>query len=833
MESFLRRKLAQASGNILGGAAFQKPVSSYSPIKLPDLCSSFYSIADEPFPQGSGFLDDTVGPSFLSNEGIPALNSPTCTPSECITNNKDENILAQLQEMTKGSDHNSSMLEAHCQSADGSTFTKPLQNDKDISSATAGKADEDCKDFNPCATVSNTSLEKCNLMSAEMKDSTFNVTQDLKERSDSGVNATVDLPNIRERNSTFESVPSQEPKESSDPKLNSTLDIDVPMIKTESGNITVDLAQTHNPKEGSDPPGNATVDIPNLDYTHAKMDSQIDNNSPLNTSTEQPNEKHEGTINIQQHELDEEKPEGSLNSSEDDKTNCPLKKNAEEPNLKVNVTVDIMEQTASAPLYVSGEIVQSNSATLKPGENTFTKHNSTTDLTPPENPVSKSTTVEITPSSSEFTGQANDGSSSDVGTTKSDSNHRETEVETSTTAFVCSIEAPDDCPELKAEEYLQKSGRPGCADRERVPTFDLGNISRNSIFSLDDTVDMRTSLMVTSTPIVFGKESRFELLRDIRPTPMRKRLSVINSIEVQSNDNLVGVSSHDGTDAVQVAENSSQSQKVSANCASNISKTEPANENKPPTKPTVKRQLPQRSSKLSYPKSSLPSRPPSSMHSSVAVKPETIQVPHVPHQSNAVQSSTLLGKKMVQLNKGKNIGAVKNTASASTVKTSMISSVSGYNFTTVSKPPSSGLPQMKPSGLQPPTRKRLSLKTTQTTQSSLEMVQAQSSNKPTGLQGVRTRNSLLPSLGQKHLNNDGLPSAKRKKIAPTAVPTVESDAVLPAEKVHESDCVNCLQHQEKFERCLQELVRLRSECKNWGPLQEKLKTCLEENLSRC
>ncbi|XP_051945084.1 uncharacterized protein LOC127617197 [Xyrauchen texanus] len=829
MESFLKRKIAHASGNILGGAALQKPVSSYSPIKLPNLCSNFYSISDEPFPQGSGFLDDTVGPSYLSNEGIPAPNSPTCTPSKCITNNKDESVLAPLQETTKDSDHNSFRLEAHCQSADGSMFTKPLQNDKYISSATAGRADGDCKVFSPCVTLSSTSLEKCDLMSAEMKNSTFNVTQELKEC----VNAAVDLPDIRERISTFESVPSQEPKESSDPKLNSTMDIDVLMIKTESGNITVDLAQTHNPKEGSETSGNATVDITNLDYTHAKMESQIDNSCPSNTATEQPNKKHEGTINIQQHELDEEKPEESLNSSENNEINCPLTKNAEEPNLKVNVTVDIMEQTASAPLYVSGEIVQSNSATLKTGENTFTKHNSTTYLTPHENLFSKNITVEIKPSSTEFTGQANDGSKSVVGTTKSDSNHKETEVETSTTAFVCSVEAPDDSPELKAEEHLQKSGTAGCGERECVPSFDLGNISRNSIFSLDDTVDMRTSFMVTSTPIVLGKESRFELLRDVNPTPMRKRLSVINSMEVQSNDNLVGVSSHDGADAVLVAENSSQSQMFSANHPSNISKTEPANENKPPKKPTFKRQLPQRSSKLKYPKSSLPPRPLSSMHSSVVVKSKTIQAPQVPHQSNGVQSSTPLGKKMVQLNKEKNIRAVKNTASASTVKTSMVSAVSGYNCTTVSKTSSSGLPQMKPSGLQAPTQKRLALKTIQTTQSSLEKVQAQSSKKPTGLQGVRMRNSLLPSLGQKHMNNDGLPSAKKKKNAPTAVPTVKPDSVLPAEKVHESDCDHCLQHQEKLERCLQELVRLRSECKNWGPLQEKLEMCLEENLSRC
>ncbi|XP_052006161.1 uncharacterized protein si:ch211-126c2.4 [Xyrauchen texanus] len=828
MESFLRWRLAQARGNILGGSALQKPVSSYPPIKLPDLCSSFYSIADEPFPQVSGFLDDTVGPSFLSNEAGTALNSPACTPSESITKHKDEGVLATQQVMTEDSDNNSSKLGAHCQSVDGSMSTKPIQNDKDISSATKFKADEEeCKDFTPCSTESSKSLEKCDLMSVELKNSTFNVTEDLKEQSDSAINSTVDLPNIRERNSTFESVPSQEGAESG-PKLNSTVDIDVPMIKTQSGNTTVDLAQTCNTKVGSDPGGDATVDIPNLDCTHDKVNSHGDNISSPNTTTEQPNEKIEGNINIQQHVLDKEKPEGSLNSTEEHKTNCPITKNAEDPNLKVNVTVDILEQTASAPLHTSGEIVHSSSAALKSDENTFTKNNTTTDLTLPENPVLKNITVEITHSCTELTGQANDGSNSVVGDSKSDSNNREAEVETSIAAFVCSVEAPDDSPELKADESLKNSERPGCAYRECVLSSHMGNISRNSIFSLDDTVDMRTSFMVTSTPIVFGKESRFEILRDVKPTPMRKRLSVINSIEVQSNDSLVGVSTHDGTHPVLVSENSNQSQKVSSNYASGNSKTEPANENKPPTKPTAKGQLPQRSSKLSYPKSCLPPWPQSSLLSSVAVKPKTIQAPQVLHQSNVSSGTLLSNNKMLQHNKGKNTGAAKNTVSTSTVKTSVVSSVSGYNFTAVSRHSSSGLPQMKPSGLQPPTRKRLALKTAQITQSSIETIQAQSSNKPTGIQGMRTRNSLLPSLGQKHMNNDGLPLAKRKKNAPSAQPTVETDSEQPAEGAHKSDCVNCLQHQDKLERCLQELVRLRSECKNWGPLQKKLEMCLEE-----
>ncbi|XP_016148626.1 uncharacterized protein [Sinocyclocheilus grahami] len=804
MEIFLRRKLAQAGGNILSGSSLQKPVSSYQPIKLPDLCSSFYSIADEPFPQVSGFLDDTVGPSFLSNETGTVLNSPACTPSENQAKNKDGGVLAPRKEATNDSGLNCS-LGAHCQSANGSTSTRSPQNEKNITSATVSKADGDCSD----ATVSITSLEKSDLISVELKNSTFDVSQDSKERPVAGINATVDLHNIREKNSTFES---QEPKDGSDPRLNSTLDIDVPNTKTESGNTTVELVQSHDPKEGPDTGVNATVDIPNLDSAQSKNNSCVDNTVPLNTTTEQPNENLEGTIDIQP----QEKLDSSFNSTE-----VNTIKNTEEAHLNVNITVDIVEQTASAPLQPSGEVEQSNSVPIKPAETI--KHNTTTDLTPPEVLVLKDTTVEIKPSSTELADQVN-GASNSVGLTKPTSNSRETEVEISTTAFVCSVDALDDAPELKAEEHHKKTSSPGLADTESIPSSDMGNISRNSIFCLDDTLDMKTSFLVTSTPIVFGKESRFEIMRDVKP---RKRLSVINSIEAQSNDELVCASSHDGTDAVQATESSSQSQKVSATCTLSPSTSEPANESKPPTKLPIKRQLPQLSSKLSYPKSILPPRPQLSVNSTVVVKPKTLLGPPAPRQPDTSSTNLLGNRKTVLMNKGKNIAPVKNIASASTVKTSMVSTVAGYNFTAVAKPSSSGIQQMKPSGLQLPTRKRLALKTPQTTRSSVETVQTQPSNKSTGLPGMRTRSSLLPSVGQKHLNNDGLPSAKRKRIAP-ALSAVESNAVHAAEGAHKPGCVNCLQHQEKLERVIQELIGLRSECKNWRPLHEKLEMCVEE-----
>ncbi|XP_055033453.2 uncharacterized protein [Misgurnus anguillicaudatus] len=753
MESFLRWKLAHSGATILGGSSFKKPVSPYQHLNLPDLCSAAYSIADEPFPEVSGLLDDTVSQSFLANETGTALLS-SCISSERRTEHTNEEI----------------------------------------------------------------SVPRNDTVCEELKNNTFDLKQDLKDQSDACVNATVELHNISEKNKTFEI---QEPTEGSDVRLNSTVDIAVPLKQTESGNVTIEVVQTHDTKEGSDARANATVDIPNVDCTRDITHSCSDNSGPSNITTEMPTEKHEGTLDIQPHELEKEKQEGSLNSTGDANINCPLTKNSEETNMKVNVTVEIVEKSDNASPQVSLEINQSSSQTKMPSDGTFIKPNTTTEI---EGPVLKDTTIEIQCSSTEMTRQTRDGSNSVSNNAETYSNNKETEVETSTTAFVCSVEAPADSPELKKEEHYKKSD---LSDSKCIPSSDAENISRNSLFCLDDTLDMKTSFLVTSTPIVFGKESRFEILRDTKPTPMRKRLSVINSIEVHSNDDLVCGSRHDETNAAQGAVNSSRSLKVSAHGASGHGTSEPANENKPPTKPPVRRQLPQLSSNRNHPKSSLPPRP-STLNSSVAVRPKAIQEPQVSHLPDASSSAQLGNKKAGQLNKGKNIGAVRNIAFANTVKTSMTSSVSGYNFTAVSKPPSSSIPQMKPSGIQPPTRKRLALKTPQAARSCVESIQPQYSNKPTGLPGMRTRSSLLPSLGQKHLNKDDLPSAKRKRIAPTTPPTLESDAVQPAEAAHDSECVNCLQHQAKLEKFLQELLKLRSECKNWGPLHEKLEMCVEE-----
>lgn len=661
MESFLRWKLTQ-TGTILGGSSLQKPISSFQSKKLPDVCSSFYSIQDEPFPQVSGFLDDTVEQSFLANEAGTALNSPACVPSEKVTKHKEEGDVAPRNETANISDLNFSMPGVCSHLADESTSSKSLQNVKDITNVTASKAERNGTDFSNIPTVSITSFEKSDFISAE-KNSTFKLTQDLKERSGANttdtINATVDVHNIK--NTTFESVQSQEPREGSDTRLNSTVDIDVAGIK--SGNATIDLVQSPNTKEDSDTDVNATVDIPNLDCTHDKINSYSDNSGASNTTTERPSEKHDGTIDIQPHELEEVKQDGSPNSTRDAKINHPLTKIAEEANVNVNVTVEIVEQMESAAVQSSGD-VESSSVSVNSGEVTFTKLNTTTELSVPDVPILKNTTIEI---KTETTSQASDVSKSVVGSAEPDSNNRETEVEISTTAFVPSVETASDSLKIKVDECPPKTSKPGFADAECVQNSDTGNISRSSIFCLDDTLDMRTSFMVTSTPIVFGKESRFEILRDVKPTPMQKRLSVINSIEAHSNDELVGTSRHDGTVAVQVTQSSNRSQKVSTHCVSGTA--EPANENKPPTKPIVKRQLPQLSSKLRHPKSGLPPRPQSSMNSAAAVRPKTIQVPNVQHQSDASSSSTLLGnKKAGQLNKVKNIGNVKNAASAGPVK---------------------------------------------------------------------------------------------------------------------------------------------------------------------
>ncbi|XP_068069458.1 uncharacterized protein si:ch211-126c2.4 isoform X3 [Danio rerio] len=952
MESFFRQKL---------GLSLQKPVSSYQ-FKLPELSSSFYSIADEPFPQVSGFLDETVSPSFISNE--TALSTPSCTPSENQRKNKQENV-------TNDSGLNCSLaVQSHFTS--GNASNRSVQTEKDITSVTDCKVDVDAVPSLQALASADTS----GLMSEDLKNSTFDVTQDLKEPSDNGVNVTVDLQNIKEKNGTFDlthnvkdpsdsgttataDLPNikeknstfnmtQDSKEQPDTgeiktvelqnikEKNSTFDFpkDSKVQSEGSAAVTVDLQNikdkngtfnfTEDSNERSDAHTNTTVDLRNIkdknDTFNLTQELKEQSNTGTNRTVDQQSIKEKnGTFNFTEDSKEQsdsrtnttvdlqniKEKNGTFNFTQDSKERCDLATNTtvdlqnikeknstfdltqdskDHCNLGANMTVDVQikdntfnvtpeykEPSDNGISRINGlQNVKEKNNTVDLTHDSGTKENvdlhntkrSTVESQEPKESCDANSTVDLdVPNVKTESGSATvdlvqshdlkEGPETNVDIPNIEITHAKiisssfnsaplsTTTEQPNEKLDGTIDIQDIQPNKKQDGSLNSEDDKRKNSEEAYSKVDItveeeqtgsaafqpsGDISRNSIFSLDETLNMKTNFMFTSTPIVFGKESRFEILRDTKPTPMRKRLSVINSIEVQSNDELVCTSNHDGTDAIQTAERSSQ--RVSATCPANHTTSESANENKPPTKPPMKRRLPQLSSKISYAKSSL-LPPPSSINSSVAVKPKTVRGPQAPHPPNT-SSTPLRGNRRTIQMKTRNIAPVKNTAPVSTVKTSVVSSVPGYNFTAVAKPSNSGIPQMKPSGLQPPTRKRLALKTPQTALSSVDSAPSQPSNKSAALPGMRTRNSLLSSVGQKHSINDGLPSAKRKRIGPAA--SVECDGLHPAEGEHQSGecCVNCLQHKEKLESVLQELKVLRSACKNWGPLHEKLELCIKE-----
>ncbi|XP_056328769.1 uncharacterized protein si:ch211-126c2.4 isoform X2 [Danio aesculapii] len=922
MESFFRRKL---------GSSLQKPVSSYQ-FKLPELSSSFYSIADEPFPQVSGFLDETVSPSFISNE--TALSTPACTPSENQRKSKQENV-------TNDSGLNGSFA-VPCHLASGNASNRSVQNEKDMTSVKDGKVDVDAVPSLQALASADTS----DLMSEDLKNSTFDVTQDLKEPSDNGIIVTVDLQNIKERNGTFDLT--HNVKEPSDSGTTATADL--PNIKENNSIFNL----TQDSKEQPDTGANKTVDLQNIKEKNSTFDFskdskvQSEGNAAVTVDLQNIKEKN-GTFNLTQdlkelsdtgtnRTVDQQNinvKNGTFNFIQDSKEQSDTNTNTSEDlqNIKdkngtFNLTQDLKELSdtgTNRTVYLQNikeknstfDLTQDSKDQCNPGTNTTVDlqiKDNTFNVTPDskepsdngisringlQNVKEKNNTVDLTHDSGtngnvdlhkgknstlesqepKVSCDANSTVDIDVPNLNTESgnatvdlvqshdpkeghkttvdipNIEITHAKTASSSFNSAplnttteqpnekldgtVDIQDIQQNKKQDGSLHSEDDKGKNSEEAHFKVDItveeeqtgsaafqpsGDISRNSIFSLDETLNMKTNFMFTSTPIVFGKESRFEVLRDTKPTPMRKRLSVINSIEAQSNDELVCTSNHDGTDAIQTAECSNQ--KVLTTCPPNHTTSESANENKPPAKPPMKRRLPQLSSKISYAKSSfLP--PPSSINSSVVVKPKTVRGPQAPHPPNTSTTPLRGNRRTIQM-KTRNIAPVKNTAPVCTVKTSVVSSVPGYNFTAIAKPSNSGIPQMKPSGLQPPTRKRLALKTPQTALSSVESAPSQPSNKSAAVPGMRTRNSLLSSVGQKHSINDGLPSAKRKRIGPAASSTVECDGVHPTEGEHQSGCVNCLQHEEKLESVLRELKVLRSDCKNWGPLHEKLELCIKE-----
>ncbi|XP_017562547.1 uncharacterized protein si:ch211-126c2.4 isoform X2 [Pygocentrus nattereri] len=822
MESFHRERCEDASTR-LGVPIFQKHLPTSQALALPDLCSSssFCKISDETLPYISGIFDETVEPSFISDGPGNNVDHPDRSQLRTLTKSQAA-VISGLSSQTKAA--YSSWLSAPVENGHSidlsMSVTSPQNDQKEVTNNTEtspkGGMHDAC--IGSHLPESTSCLGKGDLK-LESKNSTFDMTVDLKDKSST---------------------------------LNSTISLSV---RAESNNITFE--KTQELKETSAPGLGPSVGVNNasLETVHEKHLNSTVENFASNTTTEQLNEKLYRTVDLSQSLSDVPKQEPRNEGpafGEDCEKHGTFTKIPEEAS--GDLTVD-GEQNGSASVNVSAEAGEPSAANPKPADGTFVKHNATTDLTSAEPPTNfknadVNTTMNMTkPPDSQLPAQSEAGGGAAVDDAPPSGPISSVPVMQSSKMVVCSnrtLDIPD--AEIKAEEHQELfRRRNGVSEQEFCLNLD---VSHSSMFSLDDTLEMQSRALVTSTPIVLGRG--FDRLGCAKLMDVQKRLSVINSIDAQSKDDLVGISEHDGSDPsdsnpVCKSETCSQ-MKVSTKCTSNSSTSESAVANKPPSKLAVRRKIPQPSCKSNIPKTQILPRPPTSQATSMVAKPNTVSTTQVPDQPEASSSALRSMKRTVQLSKGKNVAPAKNMLTAGTVRTSVATtSSSGCTLTTVSKP----VTQAKPSGLQPPGRGRLVFKAPAALVCSAESGHPQPINKPTGLPGIRTRSSLLPGFAQKHASSDALPLAKRKRTdmqhhpscaeAPASLKPgrgAQKPVMVPVDskpKKPNTECESCSLLQEKLNtfhqelgEFLQELGRISASCENWLPFQQKFEACLEE-----
>ncbi|KAI4897283.1 hypothetical protein NFI96_024645 [Prochilodus magdalenae] len=829
MES-VHRERSESGGNRLGVSAFQRHLSTGQPLALPDLCSnsSLCKISDETLPYMSGIFDDTIDPSFTSED--PATSVDHHDRSQLRTLSKSQaTVISELRSQTKAA--YSSWLITPVKNGHSIDFsmsiTSPQNEQEEVANVTETSSKDGTQDISSHIPVS-TSCSEIGDMKVESQNNTFDMTKDLKEKS-SELNSTITSVRTESNNATFEKT--QDVKETFAPVLG-------PFVTTNNASL-----QTVHEKHL-----NSTVDIC----------------SPSSTSTEQPNEKLDHTVDISRSQSNVSKREPTnegLASGEDCEKHGTFIKTPEEApeetpeEATVGLTGD-GEQNGCASIHVSTEAGEPSlsQANPKPFDRTFTKPNTTTDLAPAV-PVSNfknddlNTTLNMTkPPDTQLPAPSKADSSATVDDASSTGPISTGPVVTGNAEVVVCSNRTLDLPDAKGkEEEEEKQGmlkrRNGVSEQDCCVSLDL---SHSSMFSLDDTIEMKSRALVTSTPIVLGRG--FDRLSCVKPMDMQKRLSVINSIDAQSNDDLVGVGEHDGSDPSDSKSSSikseiCQTRKDLTKCTSNSTTSELAVVNKPPSKLAVRRKIPQPSCKSSIPKTQIPPRPPITQAPPTVAKPKTVLAAQAPNQSETSTSTLRSTKRTVLLNKGKSIAPTKNTLTAGSAKTSSVAtSTSGCALTTESKP------QPKPSGLQLPGRGRFGLKAPSVVVFSAESGHSQLNNKPTGLSGVRTRSSLLPGFAQKHASSDALPLAKRKRTDMQDKPScaeapasskpgdrVQRPVTVPKDiktKKPNTDCENCTLLQETLTTFHQELGeflgRIPSSCENWLPFQRKLEMCLEE-----
>lgn len=617
---------ACSTGNGLRMSILQRNASSL----LPDPCSnsSFYKISDETFPYMSGIFDETMDPSFMSNG--PA--APTTLPDQ-----------VQLKTFTKTQDEVISGAGVHTKAAYNSWLSIPIENGhsidfsmsitsaqdnhEDINNVTESSPRGDVPDVSCHSLESASCTEKCDL-GVESKNSTFDMAKDLKEKF-SGLNLTKPVPNETTGSSNFTFEKSEELQEKSS-GLSCTISND-----------------------------DASVEDKHLN--EKCLNSTVDVCGPSNSTTEQTTEKLNGTVDITQ-----------LNGHKQEQSNegCACSKDCEKQSTftkateETNASIDL---TAGVPT----EVAHPGSVNVEPVDRTFTKHNTTTDLSPPElvPNLTNATRNMIKSSNTELPMQSN----TNCGTIVKDTPVSGSSAPVNTAAPV-RVDVTDcsgrtlDLPETDDKEEQQDlfRRRNGISD-EVCHNLD---ISQSSMFSLDEVLDLKPCPLVASTPIVLGRG--FDGLRSAKSAKVQKQYSVINSIDTHLNDDTAGVSETEGSDASKTNQLSAKSdtcskiQKVSANGTSNSTSSEAAIVNKPPSKIAVRRKIPQPSFKSNIPKTQLLPRPPTLQVTSTVVKSKIAAAAAQALNQPEISSSALHSmRRTVQLNKGKTLASAKNT---STVK---------------------------------------------------------------------------------------------------------------------------------------------------------------------
>lgn len=615
MES-LRPEQACGTGSRLRMAVLQRNQSSL----LPDLCanSSFYKISDEPFPYVSGIFDDTMDPSFM-------LNGPQASTD----------LPDQVQTMTKAQDE--VVSGAQTKAAYNSWLSIPVESNHSMDfsmSVTSAQGDhEDRTESNPKGEtpyISSHTLESgsCTEQGAEAKNSTFDMAKELKERF-SGLNLTkpVSSETTGSSNVTFEKSEELHEKSSG---LSCTVSND-----------------------------DASLEDKHLNAKH--LNSTVDVCGPMNSTTEQPNQKLDRTVDITQSRSPKHKQgnEGRTCSKDCDEQST-FTKATEDTGATVDLTVG-----------VPAEVAQTGSVNVEP-DRTFTKHTTTTDLTSPEHvPELTNTTTNIIKSpSGELPMQTNANCGETLkdtpasGPSAPDNTATPVKVDVS----LCS-DTTRDLPENDGKEARDPFRRRAVTSNgEGCLNLDT---SQSSMFSLDEMLDLKPCPLVASTPIVL--ERGFDRLRSANPPNMQKKLPVINSIGTRLSVDMAGVGVHEGSDASKTNESvksdaCSQIHKVSANGTSGSTASEAAIVDKPPSKITVKRKILQPSIKSSIPKTQLLSRPSTLQVTSATVKSKTAAAAQALNQPETASSALLSMRRTVQLNKGKTLASAKYTSLTSNVK---------------------------------------------------------------------------------------------------------------------------------------------------------------------